>query len=87
MSKDTVDCGVKVTHTKGASAKHLKHATNYAIPLNAIPTKIRNPFPMDFRLARCKLPDDDCSGLARRKEVRTLQYTAPARQPKLMSLR
>ena len=33
------------------------------------------------------LPDDDCSGLTRRKEVRTLQHRAPARQPKLMSLR
>ena len=31
---------------------------------------------MDFRLARCKLPDDDCSGLARRKEVRTILTVA-----------
>ena len=87
MSKDTGARGVKATHTKGATAKLLKQAASYAIPLHAIQTEIGKPFAMDFRLAHCKLPDDDCSGLTRRKEVRTLQHRAPARQPKLMSLR
>ena len=67
--------------------RQINQAARYAIPLYAIQTKIGKPFAMDFRLAHCKLPDDDCSGLTRRKEVRTLQHRAPARQPKLMSLR
>ena len=87
MSKDTAARGVKATHTKGATAKLLMQAARYAIPLYAIQTKIGKPFAMDFRLAHCKLPDDDCSGLTRRQEVRPLQHRAPEGWPKLMRLR
>ena len=40
-----------------------------------------------WALSRFHLPDDDCSGLTRRQEVRPLQHRAPEGWPKLMRLR